>query len=86
MPGTGGGEKTIRSVVTLVQEGRFQLRCEDGVHRVSVLAHDAAVEPQDLPRLLRGAGPVDVRYVEARHLVAFASRDEKDLWFKESAL
>lgn len=75
MQDTGEREATARGVVNLAQEGRFQLRCDDGGHRLFVLARDAPVEPQDLPDLVRHGRPVEVRYVEARDLVAFVARD-----------
>ena len=68
-------EKTVRGIVTLVQESRFQLRSEDGSNRLFVLAHDAPLEPQDLPDLICAGRPVEVRYVEARDLLACVARD-----------
>lgn len=46
-PGDGtAGRHTISGVITLVQEDRFTLFCDDGVHRLFLLAPGC---PADLP-------------------------------------
>jgi hypothetical protein len=47
--------------VSLVQESRFQLAEDDGRSVLLILAHGAAVEPQDLPALQRAAARIAVR-------------------------
>ncbi len=49
----------VAGIVTVVQEGRFRLATDDGRSVLFTLAHDAAIEPQDLPDLL-GRGRVHV--------------------------
>ena len=39
-------------VITLTQESRFQLLDDEGVAHQFVLAHSAALEPEQLPSLL----------------------------------
>lgn len=40
--------------ITIVQEGRFRLSSDDGRSLLFILDHGAALEPQDLPRLVSG--------------------------------
>lgn len=62
---------TIRTGrITLTQEGRFQLRGEDRRATLFILAHDAAIEPQDLPALQRSQARVRVEGAPAPGLVA----------------
>ena len=56
--------RTVSGVMTLVQESRFKLVGEDGVHRHFILSHRSAAEPQDLAALVRDAVPVSVAYRE----------------------
>jgi hypothetical protein len=44
--------QSMSGVITIVQEGRFQLRDEDGVSHHFVLRHNAEVDPEQLPSLL----------------------------------
>jgi hypothetical protein len=41
--------RSAEGVITLVQEGRFALVTDGGCVMHFVLAHDASLEPQDLP-------------------------------------
>lgn len=59
--------------VLLVQEGRFRLLTEDGRGMMFLLAHDAPMEPQDLPPLTGRRVRVD--YEDAPKLVAGVVRD-----------
>jgi len=59
--------------ITVLQEERFQLACDDGVTRHFVLAHDAPLESDELARLKREAAIVEVEYDEASGLVAHAA-------------
>ena len=45
--------RSIEGLVTIVQEGRFQLLDRDGVAHQFLLAHDAPLEPEQLPSLLQ---------------------------------
>ena len=73
----------IRGTITLLQEERFQLACEDGIQRLSVLSHEAPLESDELAELKRAAVRVEVLYDEhpgvvahAAHAVRKESRDE----------
>jgi hypothetical protein len=59
--------------ITVLQEERFQLACDDGVTRHFVLAHDAPLETDELARLKREAARVEVEYDEATGLVIHAA-------------
>lgn len=66
---------TIRTGrITLVQESRFQLLGEDGRATLFILAHDAAIEPQDLPALQHAQARVRVHGSPAPGLVAQVAR------------
>ena len=43
---------SMTGVVTIVQEGRFQLLDEEGVSHQFLLKYNAAAEPEQLPALL----------------------------------
>jgi hypothetical protein len=60
----------MTGTITLVQEERFQLACDDGIQRLFVLAHDAPLEADELGRLHRESVPVEVEYDEPAGLVA----------------
>ena len=73
----------VRGTITLVQEERFQLACDDGVQRLFVLSHGAPLESDELAELKRDAVRVEVLYDEhpgvvahAAHAVRKESRDE----------
>ena len=63
-----------RGTITLLQEERFQLACDDGVTRHFVLAHDAPLESDELARLKRDAAIVEVDYDDDERLIAHAAR------------
>ena len=69
----------MRGVITLVQEGRFQLEDSEGVRRLFVLAHDAPLEPSDLQALQAADVPVRVEYRDAESLVAAIAYDVEPL-------
>jgi hypothetical protein len=56
--------------ITLVQEERFQLACDDGRQRLFILAHGASLERGELVRLQRERTRVEVEYDDPRGLVA----------------
>ena len=59
--------------ITVLQEARFQLACDDGVTRHFVLAHDAPLESDELARLKRDAAIVEVEYDDDSSLIAHAA-------------
>lgn len=67
--------RTVNGIITLAQEGRFQLVSDEGIARLFMLAHDAPLEPQDLPDLARAKARVTVRYDERPDLIAAIVHD-----------
>ncbi|MDJ0386889.1 hypothetical protein QMO56_02075 [Roseomonas sp. E05] len=65
--------KTMEGVVTIVQEGRFQLTDDGGVSHLFLLSHDAALEPEQLPPLQHRQARVRVHYTAARNLIALVA-------------
>ncbi|MCW2240292.1 hypothetical protein [Azospirillum canadense] len=70
-----GTMRTVEGTITLAQEGRFQLVSDEGIARLFMLAHDAPIEPQDLPDLVRARARVAVRYDERPDLIAAIVHD-----------
>jgi hypothetical protein len=66
--------QSAEGVITLVQEGRFELVTDGGRVMHFLLAHDASLEPQDLPPLKRDRHRVRVDYTEPSRLLAHVSR------------
>jgi hypothetical protein len=62
--------QSAEGVITLVQEGRFTLVTDGGRVMHFLLAHDASLEPQDLPPLERDQRRVRVDYTEPSRLIA----------------
>ena len=62
--------QSVEGVITLVQEGRFAVVTDGGRVVHFLLAHDASLEPQDLPLLRRDQRRVRVDYTEPSHLIA----------------
>ena len=60
----------MTGIITVAQEGRFRLVGDDGRPMQFVLAHDAAVEPQDLGPLQKAQARVTVHYDDSRSLIA----------------
>ncbi|MBV8612988.1 MAG: hypothetical protein JOY66_04355 [Acetobacteraceae bacterium] len=65
---------SIEGVVTIVQEGRFQLTDRDGVSHQFELSHRAAAEPDQLPPLQRDQARVRVRYEPGENVIGFVAR------------
>ncbi|WP_202397227.1 hypothetical protein [Teichococcus coralli] len=63
----------MEGVVTIVQEGRFQLTDDGGVSHLFLLSHDAAAEPEQLPPLQRRQARVRVSYTPARNLIGLVA-------------
>jgi hypothetical protein len=61
---------TLDGVVTIVQEGRFQLIDQNGVAHLFLLAHNAPPEPAQLAALQRNQVRVRVQYGAANGLIA----------------
>jgi hypothetical protein len=59
----------MRGVITIVQEGRFQLTDLAGVSHLFILGHAAAVETSQLAPLARQQARVEVRYQPARNII-----------------
>lgn len=66
---------SVNGVITIVQEYRFQLRQENGRHRLFILAHDAPQEWNDLQFLKDHEQYVTVYYSENDKLVAATAHD-----------
>ena len=62
--------QSVEGAITLVQEGRFAVVTDGGRVMHFLLAHDASLEPQDLPLLKRDQRRVRVDYTESSRLVA----------------
>lgn len=60
-------------IVTIVQEGRFQLADLDGVHHLFELSYKAALEPEDLPPLQEQQARIRVNYRPAKNIIGFAA-------------
>jgi hypothetical protein len=61
--------RTMQGVVTIVQEGRFQMTDDDGVSHLFILSPSAAAEPEQLTALQRRQARVRVRYRPASNLI-----------------
>ena len=56
--------------ITLVQEERFQLDCDDGTKRLFILSHKAPLEADELAELKREGARVEVEYDDRPELIA----------------
>lgn len=59
----------MTGIVTIVQEGRFQLTDDDGVSHLFILSPSAAAETEQLTPLQRRQARVSVRYKPASNLI-----------------
>lgn len=66
--------EAIEGVVTIVQEGRFQLLDRDGVSHLFVLFHSAPLEPEQLSHLQHDQARVRVDYTQAHDIVGLLAR------------
>ena len=64
----------MEGVITIVQEGRFQLTDTAGIGHHFVLGRLALAETEQLPRLARDQARVRVRYEQAEGLIAFTAK------------
>jgi hypothetical protein len=61
--------QTMNGIVTIVQEGRFQMTDDDGVSHLFILGHTASAEPQQLAALQARQARIRVRYKPAPGLI-----------------
>jgi hypothetical protein len=54
--------RIVTGKIVVVQESRFRLVSDDGQGKLFTLAHDAGIEPQDLPDLQRAQTRVSVHF------------------------
>jgi hypothetical protein len=59
----------MTGIVTIVQEGRFQMTDAGGVSHLFILSPSAALEPAQLQALQRQQAPVCVSYTEAKNII-----------------
>ncbi len=64
----------LRGVITLVQEDRFMLQCDDGSYRLFLLAHDCPAEGTELQQAMRRQVRVVVACDEAGGVIAARAR------------
>lgn len=65
--------KSMQGIITIVQEGRFQLRDPDGVSHQFELSHKSAAEPEQLPPLQRDQADVRVDYTDGENIIGFVA-------------
>jgi formate dehydrogenase major subunit len=61
---------SVNGRITIVQEDRFLLETDDGHHRLFILPHQTALNPEDLRKLAHSGQQVTVRFGEPDHLIA----------------
>ncbi len=64
----------MEGVVTIVQEGRFQLTDTGGVSHHFVLSRHALAETEQLPVLARDQSRVRVKYDQAAGVIAYEAK------------
>jgi hypothetical protein len=62
--------RSVRGIVSAVQEERFRLVTDSGRVMLFVLSYKASAEPQDLPALAERAARVRVSYSDSLQLIA----------------
>ena len=65
---------TMDGVITIVQEGRFQLVDTAGIAHHFVLSRHALAETEQLAPLARQQARVQVKYEQAEGLIAFEAQ------------
>ena len=65
---------SMTGVVTIVQEGRFQLTDEGGVSHLFILGPNAATETWELRPLADRQAKVRVRYVDGKKVIAMIAK------------
>ena len=66
--------QNIGGVITLVQEGRFTMFCDDGLYRLFLLARDCPAEQPDLEQAMRERTHIAVAADAAENLIAARAR------------
>ncbi len=61
--------RSMEGIVTIVQEGRFQLTDDTGASHLCILDRNAAAEPGQLGPLQRRQARVRVHYTRPRKLI-----------------
>ena len=61
--------QSMEGIVTIVQEGRFQLLDGAGVSHMFLLSHQAPLEPEQLPPLQHVQARVRVDYTPAHDVI-----------------
>ncbi len=61
--------RSMDGVITIVQEGRFQMTDDDGVSHLFILTSTAAAETEQLTRLQNRQARIRVRYKPARNII-----------------
>ncbi len=64
----------MEGVVTIVQEGRFQLTDIGGVSHHFVLGRHALCETEQLPKLAHEQAFVRIKYAQAKGVIAFVAK------------
>ena len=64
----------MTGVVTIVQEGRFQLTDDDGVSHLFILGPLASMETQQLRPLAKAQTRVRVRYEDAKKVIGMVAK------------
>jgi len=65
--------KFMEGVVTVAQEGRFQLTDDHGVGHLFILGHLCGTEPGCLPALQRRQARIRVKYAAAPNMIAYVA-------------
>lgn len=66
--------RTMVGIVTLAQEGRFQLTDDRGIAHLFILSHGASAEPSQLGDLQHRQVRISVKYEESPTLIANIAR------------
>ncbi len=61
-------------VITIVQEGRFQLTDDEGISHQFVLSHSAMCEPEQLRPLQTRQARVRVKYTDTKGLISLTAK------------
>lgn len=67
----------MAGVVTIVQEGRFQMTDDDGISHLFILSHNAAAETDQLVALQNRQTRVRVRYQDIPSVIGFKAMSIK---------
>lgn len=66
--------RSMEGIITIVQEGRFQLTDDAGVSHLCILSYGAAAEPAQLGPLQRRHARVRVRYTRPPDLIGWVAK------------